>query len=126
MFLFNDPKSKKFRQNLRNNSPEPEKELWKVLRGRKCGGVKFRRQCSIGKYIVDFYSYERKIVVEIDGDSHYSEQEEKHDIERTQFLNSLGIKVIRFTNDNVMNNLEGCFETLVEILESRDTPLSPP
>lgn len=116
--LVNQEKYKKLRQNLRNEMPKPEQKLWYYIRDRQIEGVKFRRQCSIGKYIVDFYSFKKKLVIEVDGDSHFFSEEaiEKDEI-RTKFLEAQGIKVIRFTNTDVMKNCEGCVDELLRVLD---------
>ncbi len=118
MRLYNNENSKSFRQKLRSDPPEPEKRLWYVIRQRQCHGVKFRRQCSIEKYIVDFFSFEKKLAIEIDGDSHYSKIGIAQDKKRDQFLKQQGITVIRFTNEEITHNLPGCFETLEDFLSS--------
>ncbi len=80
-----------------------EIKLWSELKGRKVGGLKFRRQQGIGSYILDFYCPELKLCVELDGNSHEMKQE--YDIERTMFLNGQGIEVLRFTNGQVMSHV---------------------
>lgn len=94
------------RQALRNQATLPEKKVWAMLRQQQMG-VKFRRQHGIGHYIVDFYCPERRIVIEIDGDSHFSEAGQQHDQQRDAYLRSLGLSVLRFTNAQVMQDLEG-------------------
>ncbi|MEG3694824.1 endonuclease domain-containing protein [Vibrio coralliirubri] len=103
-----------FRKQLRNNMPQPERKLWFYIRKKQIG-IKFRRQHSIGKYVVDFFCCELKLAIEIDGNSHFSEQAQAYDHQRTQDLNKLGIKVLRFTNNEVNQNLE---EVLVKIMNS--------
>ncbi len=98
--------------------PKPEQKIWYYLRDRQIQGIKFRRQCSVGKYIVDFYSFEKKLVIEIDGDSHFiSDEAIEQDKIRTKFLELQGIKVVRFANNDVMRNCEGCVEELLRVLE---------
>jgi len=117
--LINQKKYKKLRQNLRNEMPKPEQKFWYYIRNKQIEDIKFRRQCSIGKYIVDFYSFEKKLVIEIDGDSHFlSNKALKKDIKRTKFLESQGIKVIRFMNTDVMKNCEGCIDELLHVLKN--------
>jgi very-short-patch-repair endonuclease len=116
--LINKSEEKELRRKLRNNLTKPEQKLWYYLRNKQLKGVKFRRQCSIGKYIVDFYSFEKKLVIEVDGDSHYEKEANKKEQIRTNFLEQQKIKVIRFTNKEVMKNIEGCIEYLKNILES--------
>ena len=80
-----------------------EVKLWNELKGRKAGGLKFRRQQGVGTYILDFYCPELKLGVELDGNSHEMKQE--YDKERTLFLNSQGIEVLRFTNVQVLSHV---------------------
>lgn len=88
--------------------------LWSALKNRQLCNRKFRRQHGIGKYIVDFYCPELNLVVEVDGESHYYKSGIQHDEQRNQFLNKLDIKVIRFTNQQIYDNLDGVLETLKE------------
>lgn len=94
---------------------EPEIKLWQYLRNEQLG-VKFRRQHSIGEYIADFYCSKLKLVIEIDGESHFNDEAIEYDSIRTNFFKSLGIEVIRFNNDEVMTNIEGVFEIIQKIL----------
>ena len=114
--IFNLNAFKEKRAVLRNNQTEPEKKLWKVLRSGQLG-VKFRRQHGVGRFIVDFYCPELSIVVELDGESHFSEDALRYDQERDRYLNQLGLAVIRFTNEDVMRNFEGVVEALVGIVK---------
>lgn len=114
MKIYTRPQLNTFRKTLRNNMPQPERKLWFYIR-RKQLGVKFRRQHSIGKYIVDFFCCELKLAIELDGNSHFSEQVQAYDHQRTRDLNKLEIKVLRFTNNEVNQNLE---EVLVKIKNS--------
>lgn len=98
--------------------PEPEKKLWALLRNQKMG-VKFRRQHGIGHYIVDFYCVELKLVIEVDGDSHFSEEAKMYDTIRDDFISSLGITTIRVKNDEVMKNIEGIFEKIQLLMHTR-------
>ncbi len=105
------------RQRLRKNMPRPEQVLWHYLR-RKNLGVKFRRQVSIGPYVVDFYSFEKKLVIEVDGDSHFeTDKAIKHDQERTKYLTSEGVRILRFYNSDVMQNTEACVKMIFEYLK---------
>ena len=116
--IFNHSKYKSRRQDLRNAMPEPEKKLWALLRKQKMG-VKFRRQHGIGHYIVDFYCAELKLVIEVDGDSHFSEEAKMYDTIRDDFISSLGITTIRVKNDEVMKNIEGIFEKIQLLIHTR-------
>lgn len=101
-----NPKSQKpLRQKLRNVTSAIERILWSKLRNQQLG-VKFRRQQGIGKYIVDFYCAEAKLVIEVDGDSHYQLGAQDYDQVRDDFMRMHGLQVLRFTNLDVMNNLD--------------------
>lgn len=105
-------KFKQRRQELRNNSTKAEQLLWKQLKDSRFLNLKFRRQQGIGRYIVDFYCSDCKLAIEIDGDSHFEENAEEYDRIRTEFLNSEGIRVVRFTNTDVYKNMNGVLEKL--------------
>ncbi|MES2762594.1 MAG: DUF559 domain-containing protein [Bacteroidota bacterium] len=100
------------RKNLRNNLTSAEASLWKSLQGSKLMGRKFRRQHSVGNYILDFYCPSEKIAIELDGAGHYTEEGIKKDEVRTQFLNECGIKVIRFENKLVFEKTEWVLEEI--------------
>ncbi|MBN1468983.1 MAG: endonuclease domain-containing protein [Fusobacteriaceae bacterium] len=112
---YNKPSTLEKRRYLRKNMTEPEIKLWQYLRNEQLG-VKFRRQHSIGEYIADFYCTKLKLVIEIDGESHFNDEAIEYDSIRTNFFKSLGIGVIRFNNDEVMTNIEGVFEIIQKIL----------
>ena len=78
----------------------------------------FNRQKPIGKYIVDFYCHEQKLVIEIDGDTHYHDSARIHDRKRTKFLESQGLKVIRFTNREVIESIDGVMTNLEQEIEN--------
>ena len=117
-FLYNDETKKSQRKTLRNNMPETEKILWNKIRRKQLLGIKFRRQCSVGAYIIDFFSFEKKLAIEIDGDSHFIGKAQTYDKKRTEFLKKNNIQVIRFTNVEIVNNLDGCLEKLFTILDT--------
>lgn len=95
----------------RNNPTKAETKIWReILRMRQFAQYKFLRQKPIGGYIVDFYCSELRLVIEIDGDSHAETVE--YDLERTRFLNALGLQVIRYTNDEIIQNIEGVYDDL--------------
>ena len=104
--LFNPQWSLERRRSLRGNMTEPEKRLWNALR-KNSFGIKFRRQFGIGPYIVDFCSPMSEIVIEVDGDSHFDAAAIEYDKERDAYMNAMGIRVFRFTNEEVMRNLDG-------------------
>ena len=101
-------------RSLRKNQTDAEKILWKNIRNRNFAGYKFKRQFPIGKYIVDFVCFAHKLAIEIDGGQHMDNLEK--DLVRTKYIESHGFKVIRFWNNEVMENIESVLETiLVEI-----------
>ncbi len=104
-----NPKLVKRAKELRKNMTIPEKKLWQgFLRELP---VRVLRQRPIDQFIVDFYVSSSKLVIEVDGESHFTEQGKAHDAERTVVLESYGLSVIRFTNAEVMNAFEGvCFQ----------------
>ncbi len=92
-------------RELRQSSTNAEKILWEYLRNRKLDGLKFRRQHPLDKYIADFYCHERKLVIELDGAVHVDKMSKDYDKSRTYELTGSGIKVIRFWNSEVENNI---------------------
>ncbi len=102
---------------VQNRRPMTQAEtvLWEELRGNKLG-VHFRRQHVIGCYIVDFVSLKNHLVIEVDGGYHLSPEQQLLDSERTRYLEQKGYKVIRFTNNQVLNNLEFVMSKLIRAL----------
>lgn len=94
-------------QALRKNETEAEKILWERLRNNQLKGYKFRRQHPISLFIADFYCHQLKLIIEIDGEYHHLPEQIEKDLERTQILESNGLQLIRFTNEEVQENLEG-------------------
>jgi very-short-patch-repair endonuclease len=110
---FNLRRTKKRRQYLRKNMTKGEKLLWARLRRSRLMGLKFRRQCGIGMYIIDFYCPELKLAIEIDGDVHGYEIRRIHDVDREKSLQKLGIKVLRFTNEEVIESINAVLEHIL-------------
>ncbi|MDD5589711.1 MAG: DUF559 domain-containing protein [Candidatus Portnoybacteria bacterium] len=102
-------KSKRLRSNLRRSATPQEVILWSRLRHSRLG-YKFRRQHSIGKYIIDFYCPENKLIIEIDGSQHLDSE---YDQERDEYLKVLGFKILRFWDNEVNKNLEGVLLKIV-------------
>src|SRR5574341_146240 len=102
---------------LRREPTPAEAKLWAYLRGLREEGIHFRRQHAIGKYITDFCAPRKKLVIELDGSQHLEHQE--HDENRTKYLESRGYTILRFWNDQVMNDMEGVIESIPEALESK-------
>ena len=106
---------KMFRRTLRKNSTSAEATLWSILKGRRIGGLKFRRQYSIENNILDFYCVEMKLAIELDGDYHYQSLVDSHDYERDKFLESrYGIKTLRFENRIVFEQPEAIVQAILE------------
>lgn len=109
---FNHSNQIRLRRELRKNLTAPEERLWMLVR--RCQlGVRFRRQQGIGRYIVDFYCAKWKLVIELDGDSHFTPEAERYDLERDRFLGSVGLTVLRFSNQDVMQNIDGVLGQIV-------------
>lgn len=108
------------RANRKAPSPA-EQHLWLALRAKRFEALKFRRQKVIGAYIVDFAARAPMLVIEIDGDSHAAQ--ERYDAARTRFLEEQGYQVIRFTNAEVMGNLEGVLATIAGVAFAATSPL---
>ena len=104
------PKLTQFAKQLRKKSTDAEKLVWSKLRARRLHGIKFRRQQPIGKYIVDFVSFEKRIAIELDG-GHHRKNKEK-DIKRDRYLAENGFTVLRFWNNDVFDNLDGVMEAI--------------
>ncbi|MEK7623145.1 MAG: endonuclease domain-containing protein [Patescibacteria group bacterium] len=105
------------RRRLRRDATKAEEVLWRELRNRKLG-YKFRRQFSVGEYIVDFYCPELKFVIELDGPVHNDEAQKAYDARRTQFLENEGNYVLRFLNDEVLFEREKAVEKILVICKS--------
>jgi very-short-patch-repair endonuclease len=96
-------------RKLRHTSTEAEKRFWRAIRARQLNGAKFRRQYPIGGFIADFVCLEARLIVEVDGGQH---NDSETDVRRTAALEAAGYRVMRFWNNDVMNNLAGVLETL--------------
>ena len=120
--LFNRRAQKNFRKKLRNSTTSAEAVLWTWLQGRKLLGKKFRRQVGFGRYIVDFYCPEARLGVELDGAAHFSASRGEYEEQRTKYLESLGIQVIRFENKVVHKNIEMVIEAITQALRDRIPP----
>jgi very-short-patch-repair endonuclease len=101
---------KQFARNLRNNPTAVERLLWKRLKSSQLEGIKFRRQHAIGDFIVDFVSFEKKVVIELDGGQHAKTIEK--DKLRDECLTLNGYKVLRFWDNEVIENMEGVLEVI--------------
>jgi very-short-patch-repair endonuclease len=124
--LYNKTKNKEKRRDLRKAQTKEELIFWAHVKDRRFHGYKFRRQYSIGNYVADFYCPELKLVVEIDGGQHYEKSIIEKDLLRTGFFEGLGIKVKRYTNVDIKNNLAGALDDLLEICKEITSPQPSP
>lgn len=113
------------KRRLRSDMTAAEQRLWARLRLRQFYGLKFRRQHGIGPYIVDFYCPERAVVIEVDGETHAGGDQPGRDQERDAYLQSLGLTVLRYWNDEVVQNLDGVLEDVSRRVVTDSTSPSP-
>lgn len=104
-------------RQLRREMTPAEKKLWQRIRNGQLDGAHIRKQHAVGRFIVDFFCAKAKLVIEIDGDVHADANQAAYDAERTQWLNEQrDYRVIRFTNDNVLHNIDAVLEKIREAL----------
>ena len=103
-------------RELRRRETEAEQKLWALLRNRQLKGKKFRRQHALDKYVVDFYCNESKLAIELDGNFHKETDVKKYDSSRTASLNEIGITVLRFWNEEIINDSEKVLQKISECL----------
>lgn len=113
-----NPALKEKARQLRNNSTTSEIKLWKFLKGRQMYGYDFHRQKPLGEYIVDFFCNELMLAIEIDGLSH--EGQEEYDKQRQEKLESMGIKFLRFDDDDVFYNIEKVLDEIERWIKSNE------
>jgi len=102
--------------------PVPEVLIWQKLRDRQINGLKFRRQYSVGNFILDFYCPELRLAVEIDGESHYLAGSRSADRSRDNFIKSNNIEILRFTNKEITDNLNGVLEIIMRHISNHTAP----
>jgi very-short-patch-repair endonuclease len=117
MLPFNS-KLKPFARNLRTNMTDAEQLIWSKIRRKQICDVQFYRQKNIGHYIVDFYCPKGKLIVELDGGQHYENKGMKKDQERDRYLQELGFTVMRFSDIDVLKNINGVMKRIHEHLKS--------
>ena len=123
--IFNKELFLSLRKTLRNRPTQAENKLWYFLKKRFLA-VKFRRQYGIGRYVVDFYSPSLHLVIEVDGDSHGSVEALENDRVRQKEIEALGLWFLRFTNENVLCNIEVVLDGIQKAIGQRRPPLTPP
>ncbi len=111
---------------LRRNSTDAERILWAELRDHRLAGAGFRRQVPIENYVADFVCHAAKLVVELDGGQHFSDQGERADAKRSAVIEAKGFQVLRFSNDDVMTNRAGVLETIAAAVAARAPTLTLP
>ena len=117
--IFNRSSDKEKRQRLRRESPLAEQRLWLRLRNRQLLGYRFRRQYGVGPYVLDFYCPELELAIEVDGDSHFQAGAGEYDGERQRYIESLGIRVLRFSNREVFERLDDVAGGIAEVARGR-------
>lgn len=120
MHYSNDPGNKEYRQLLRRDQTPTERMLWRYLQRKQILGLKFRRQHGFGCYVMDFYCPTIRLCIEIDGEVHNDEKVKKKDEDRTTFLNSKGITVLRFSNEEIEKNCQQVAEQIKEFINSKN------
>ncbi len=119
-----DPRLTEFARANRREMTEPERRLWHKLRANRFMNIKFRKQKIIGHYIADFSCREPMLVIEVDGETHG--EQASYDRTRSKYMEKQGYQVIRFTNRDVMNNLDDVLQTIAVTVNAGSTPLPSP
>jgi very-short-patch-repair endonuclease len=105
-YLYNSGDTKERRRYLRKSPTDAERKLWQILRNKQMEGLRFVRQYSVGPYILDFYCPAIRLAIEADGSQHI---ENEHDVGRTDYLRKKSINVLRFWNNDVLDNIDGVY-----------------
>ena len=113
-------------RQLRSNMTDSELLLWSRIRRRQILDIQFYRQRSIGNYIIDFFAPRVRLVIELDGGQHFDEEYIKKDQIRDAYLKNLGLRVLRFDNDQVMRSLEEVLEEIYRTIQAQEIPPNPP
>lgn len=122
--IYNDKVLLKRRRELRRNQTDAEKVIWGMVRNKKIFGLKFFRQYSVGSYILDFFCPAIRLCIEADGGQHNNTTSKQYDQTRTDFLKQQNIGVIRFWNNDILQNREGVHQTIVETINKLLPPSS--
>ena len=113
-------KTLNYARYLRKNMTPQERKVWNILRNHQFYGLEFRRQYPIGEYIVDFICRSKKVIIEIDGGQHNTEEALLYDKKRTEYLETMGYTVVRFWNNEIDDNFTGVYQFLKNILIGND------
>ena len=112
-------------RELRCPMTPQEAKLWSRLRRKQLHGIKFRRQHPMGRFILDFFCYQHKLVIEIDGGHHAEPEQQAYDQARTEWLEARGLRVVRFTNRDIDTNIDGVLNEIARLCGT-DQTLAPP
>jgi len=115
-YIYNNKKFRERRRGLRNKQTKAERILWWHIGDRRLNDNRFFRQYSVGPYILDFYCPKARLAIELDGETHLPSEQRMYDSERTKYLEANDIKVIRFWNDEIENNLEVVLEKIFKLI----------
>lgn len=113
----------RFTKKLRRKMTPEETALWEMLRNRKCGGLKFRRQVNIGPFIADFLCKEYKAIIELDGKIHAKEEQKEKDINRDEYLEDRGYKILRITNEELNKSISTALKRIYQFTTNELAPL---
>lgn len=124
--IFNKQSEKEKRRYFRKNMPKAEVLLWIQLKSKRMLGQRFLRQYSVGSYVVDFYCPKLKLAIEVDGPTHFTDENREYDPHRQAEIETLGIEFLRFINPEVYSNMDGVLRMIRETIVRRinSTPLS--
>ena len=119
---------KQYSRQLRGNMTDAERRLWAKIRMKQLKGYQFYRQKPVGDYIVDFFCPRAKLVIEVDGSQHFAGEMTEDDRIRDEYMSSFGLRVLRFTNTDILTHIDGVVESILENMEvlEEKIPLSPP
>jgi very-short-patch-repair endonuclease len=112
-------------RGLRRFPTGPEVFLWRQLRGRAFKGLKFRRQLALGNYIVDFVCLEKRFIIELDGGHHNTEAQRQYDLVRDQWLRSQGFRILRYWNNEILDDWEAVAEAIWKAAKDGPSPPAP-
>ena len=124
--IFNRRDQTAKRQLLRRNAPETETLLWERLRGKQIQNTKFRRQYSVGPYVLDFYCPALKLAIEIDGPTHDGGDAPEYDAARQAYVETLGVVFVRFRNAEIYTHLDAVVERIAACVQEREESLPYP
>ena len=109
-------------KRLRTTMTEVEERLWSYLSGKKLDGFKFRRQHPINAFILDFYCHQARLSIELDGGYHFTPEQQANDFQRTKILEEIGLIELRFTNEQVLSDINGVLEKIKKQLYASHRP----